>query len=112
MLFYYNLASAIKPVPHKEKLLVLVFSVLPQITLPITQKNHPLDHSLFSRVELNNLVRNFNFPQSSGRTVMNPTSRKAFSDIPVCFSFFIKEENLFYCRDVGGLLNTLGIGEY
>ncbi len=77
-LFYRNLASAIRPVPHSEELPAPTFSVLPQITLPSTEEHSsPEDDTrgqdfsvealpqLFSQVELNDLVRNLNLPTNA-----------------------------------------------
>ncbi len=77
-LVYRNLASATRPVPHSEELPVPIFSVLPQITLPLTEKHSsPEDDTrdqdfsiealpqLFSQVELNDLVRDLNLSKNS-----------------------------------------------
>lgn len=135
-LVYPNLASAIRPVPHSEGLPIPVFSVLPQITLSSTEEiSSPEDDSgdedfsgttlpqLFSQEELNDLVRDLNLPKNSAELLASRLKEKNLLEngVRITFyrsrheeflSFFIKEGELVYCRDISGLLKKLGIEEY
>ncbi len=88
-LVYRNLASAIRPVSHSDDLPVPIFSVLPQITLPSTEEHSsPGDDTrdqdfsvealpqLFSQVELNDLVRDLNFPKNSAELLASRLKEK------------------------------------
>lgn len=89
MLVYLNLVSAIIPIPHSEELPVPVFSVLPQITLPITEvdsspENDTRDQDfsvttlphLLSQVELKYLGRDLNLPKSSAELLASRLKEK------------------------------------
>ena len=78
---------------------------------------------VFSQLELNDLVRDLNLSKYSAELLVSRLKEKNLLEdgVRITFygswykeflSFFTKEEELVYCRDVSGLLNKLGIEEY
>ena len=131
---YPNIVSVSRPVEHSEVVPVPAFGDLPQAATP-TDSSSSMDqtetisntvdfvHRAFSKVELNDLVRDLNLSKESAELLSSRLSEKGLLAEDICITsfrhrheefimFFTMTKDLVYCNNVSGLLCALGLPQY
>jgi hypothetical protein len=138
---YPDLNSARRPVPHSDEIPIPLFNSLPELLEDENEpslsegsdslgRGNDSDFEAdlgnprrFNQAELNDLCRDLNLSKESSellasrlneKNLLNPGTNITFyrnreSDL---LPFFSHENNLVFCNDVRGLLETIGLLEY
>ena len=131
-IIYPNLKSAIRPVPHSDDIPVPTPPLEMQSSLDSESERSESDTEqyqsemlndspeLFSQAQLNDLTRELNLSKEAAQLLASRLKEKNLLQKHTTFawyrhrekeftSFFCKENNLVFCTDVQGLVETLGI---
>ena len=134
---YPNIHSAIRPIPHSDKVPVPIFTKLPDIdedqlrsSTPSTNSNdddeeQDIAHeawnagrvSFYSQSELNDLIRDLNFPKQSAEVLASRLQKKHLLKAGTSVSFYRNREEklrkyfqsdgqLVYYTDIEGLASS------